>query len=515
MELPPATSDRGVPRKDKPKVTIVDLPVELIGEIAGHLVGDIKALSTLSTFSREIWLQKAVDSHLYKTLDFDDRKEISMKKLLLALLGRKELVKHIKVIRLRSKLRLSLTSAPEDLDDHEDFEDSEHQTELEKKMRERSQAIRDRFNDLTRHVHKISKYDGARWETELISHVDSFDATAALIFHMATNIQYVDLAAEESLELTKYALNVPDVSRDGTGGHPFERLKEVTIGGYSRIYTALAIRPSMTTVTLYSADSSCGVFRPLEPFKYPAPADRSISLHTLIFSGFTNVTPQYVESMLSSRWLANLKKLVISRCGRKERQSDDLTNLVKALKQHVPDLQVLEYRRNPINRRSHVFDTFETLEELRELGVDYSSLKHNGDNLFESLSNFSDKFPKTLEAFTLDSIPFGQLDDLLFKFRKDGGKLWTSSTVSRSLKDLASDFPFKRLTLCIQCGADEEERKTPKPEHINFLRDAANELAEIGRTLEVYRMPWSIDSFDYELLIKPASPMPDFANLAI
>jgi hypothetical protein len=95
--------------------------------------------------------------------------------------------------------------------------------------------------------------------------------------------------------------------------------------------------------------------------------------------------------------------------------STKLSDPVRALEKHTPELEELEWSRHKYIGETSRFDTFSDLQHLRTVRLEYGLLVAYNDDYLDIFQGLQAIFPGSLENLILENIPIASIERKLCK----------------------------------------------------------------------------------------------------
>jgi hypothetical protein len=342
----------------------------------------------MSSFSRTSkYYHDLADPFLYRDLDFRACDELQIKQLLITLLDKPDLAKHISSFTLIAHCR------PTDHDANSNRETESTATVIRCRMHLISETL-GRFGGLPFRVSTACLASILTCGGTLDDPSSSIDGATALILLIASNISAVRLAVQvpETLDITRQVLSLQSLRSQGME-RPFQKLESFHLQDdvqYDHIYSIY-----MGCLAQRHVVEGAYVGAIIEP-KPPNATLRSLELKHVY------INPEMVECIIS--YSLGLRTLALDQFKRRCWDSYDCARLSRALVIHLPALEVFEctHRSSDCGVLSGTLSSLKPLSKLHTLRVDFDMLfaPARQDNTFDSAA----MFPSSLEYLELTNI---------------------------------------------------------------------------------------------------------------
>jgi hypothetical protein len=444
------------------------------------------------------------EPYLYKNIVLKQYDEHGLMRLFFTLLARKDLALHILSLTLVPSPRMQLSTEQE----------NENLADLWKYTNAAQEVLTGLM--FLAQESSTSLKSQLWWLRTILSGYknDTEDHFLAVVLCMAFDIENIDL--HRDLEVNRDCKTRRVISTPWKGNnHPFKKPKSLTYSGKSLTRDTIPLLPSMSSLEdrqHYTTKIDRGSL-----FVQPLPLPASPLLRTLVFSCVENIVLRLFSEAIQSGSFYNLENLVLDGCRKMFAitSSRKLDELLVTLGTHTPNLKSLRWTNNKTKTPMTITkrDELKGLRKLSRFHTELAVLVYNGGNDVKSLPDLYDIFPESLEDLTIDRFRLPRIHSLIRRLHKNIGHVEDlEKAVSTLLIHLASSLaPLKRLALYIACEADySEDQKVAHElalEDVVFLRFAADEFANVGVALEVFRRPKKFEEAP-KLLIKQGWTVP-------
>jgi hypothetical protein len=334
------------------------LPTELDSKIAGYLVDDKKSLSALSMTSK--YYRSLTEPHLYQNLSFDSNDWEALTLLMLTLVHGERLALHIKSLEIGHYHRRL----------YESCADRVFKAAVGARLWAESAGVYNKIKELIQAALRIEVnacYVLIPLHSKLFSDYSLYPPLA-LMLCLAENIS--------ALSVCEQAQGQPRLSIWRFISLPWAQFKPKALGSLE--YLSICgyyedgifgpgpgILPPMTTLKISKCSSSNGGVDDTFPnrlFTLPVAilSPQIKRVQKLILTEVL-VTPRSIMIFIGCPWFANLKQLRVSKCQPYKddhHNSWDMQDLVGALEQHTPNLEVFEWTGGKYIHPPPVFGTF-------------------------------------------------------------------------------------------------------------------------------------------------------------